>query len=394
MDSFSQKVKTLRRFVLKYSNGEASFDKILLEFINEFEKVFPDLQLKLLLIDGANCWQYSGNCKQEVLPEYRGFLHHLKKVQSAGIFKGRAFRAAPSITGLFKSSKYALGIPCQLVSGNKLWALLGFSNRNALREPDIKKISGLLGKLTERLSAVDYSEIQKIAERFKAQEEAVATLVHQLKSPFSALTAALKKAETASESRKNEILNECRQKMDKAGSMISAYLDFLKIREIQLSSVPVSEIIKEVENYYQYSLRERGIELRIQSLSSKKELTILGHPVLVFEVIQNLIENAEKAIGKKGNIDLKICLNQSDKPEMPSVEILVLDSGPGVDPAIANKMFEPFFSRFKDGHGLGLSICRRIMELHGGNISYIKSGKKQMGGFLLGFKSASKIPSF
>ena len=69
------------------------------------------------------------------------------------------------------------------------------------------------------------------------------------------------------------------------------------------------------------------------------------------------------------------------------VEIRVSDSGPGVNPGIAGKIFEPFVSGFKSGHGFGLSACKRIMDLHGGSIAYVPPGPVRSGYFLLRFRS-------
>jgi len=389
--SFNSQLKTLRQFINNYPLNDFSFDKTLLDFISEFEKAFTGLKLQFLLIDGKDCWQYGENSKNLILPEYSGFLNHLKMVQNTPLFKGKAYRTESSIAGLFQQPEFVLGLPFGLISGKRLWAFFNSTFHKVFRESTLKRFNSLMEKLVNKLELADYSEIQKIANQFKAQEEAVATLVHQLKSPLAVLARTLEVVENRPGTGK-KLLGECRTKLNKTQSMISAYLDFMKIKEVRLSPVKVRDIIREVKFFFRYSLEKFNIRLAAKFSPPGKDYQILGHPFLAFQILQNLIENARIAVGANGNISIDVHECEINGEKNSSIEILVRDSGPGVDPGIADKIFEPFISGFKTGHGFGLGICRRIMQLHGGNINYLKPGKDQPGGFLLQFRAAGASP--
>lgn len=89
--------------------------------------------------------------------------------------------------------------------------------------------------------------------------------------------------------------------------------------------------------------------------------------IQIQQVIANLVRNALDSLRSGATPTLRLSTFRSD---VDTVEILVADNGSGVDAAIRDRMFEPFQSSKADGMGLGLSICRTIVEAHGGTIAY------------------------
>ena len=103
-------------------------------------------------------------------------------------------------------------------------------------------------------------------------------------------------------------------------------------------------------------------------------IQIFADEQLISQVLNNLIKNANEAMKniKEGKIRLAIEINSSDR-----VEISVHDNGPGIPPEIINDIFIPFFTTRKNGTGIGLSLSRQIMRLHGGTLKvYSKPGKE------------------
>jgi signal transduction histidine kinase len=92
------------------------------------------------------------------------------------------------------------------------------------------------------------------------------------------------------------------------------------------------------------------------------------------QVLANLLENAIQAVGPSGTIECRIERNGN------MAKLSVLDSGPGISDANADRIFDPFFTTKPKGTGLGLAITRRIVDAHGGTIS---AGRSPLGGAAL-----------
>jgi signal transduction histidine kinase len=104
-----------------------------------------------------------------------------------------------------------------------------------------------------------------------------------------------------------------------------------------------------------------GIEIRERYASAP---AIAADPKVLARAVVNLIENALQAMPDGGRLTLAV---EGGGPGRP-VELSVSDTGPGLDPAVRRRLFEPYFSTKSSGTGLGLAITRRAVEAHGGTI--------------------------
>ena len=94
---------------------------------------------------------------------------------------------------------------------------------------------------------------------------------------------------------------------------------------------------------------------------------LLGDRVQLQQVLINLVINGIQAMADIGD-DPRELLIESRKDKEEHVVVAVQDSGTGIDPANANRLFEAFFTTKSNGMGMGLSICRSIIEAHGGQL--------------------------
>jgi len=153
---------------------------------------------------------------------------------------------------------------------------------------------------------------------------------------------------------------------------ISAFMESYR----QLSKTPVPEfkwvqagkLAESVGQLIQKEFQEKNINFSVNL--SQKEIKVWCDERLVEHVIINLIKNAVEALGDTINPEIKLsCVSL-----LNTKEIMVQDNGPGIPPEILESIFVPFFTTKTEGTGIGLSLSRQIMNLHGGSI-FVNSKK-------------------
>jgi len=126
-----------------------------------------------------------------------------------------------------------------------------------------------------------------------------------------------------------------------------------------------NRLIQEVLELLRVNFRRRSISVETRLSAEVPE--IIGNRVQLQQVILNLLANAVDAMDSMPDSDrmLKITANRQ---EPNGVLITVEDSGPGIAPENIERIFEPFYTTKPQGMGMGLTICRSIVEAHGGSL--------------------------
>jgi PAS domain S-box-containing protein len=133
----------------------------------------------------------------------------------------------------------------------------------------------------------------------------------------------------------------------------------------QLTKLYLHDAIEEVLALTRGELQPHGVVLHTDLAAGDRP--VLGDRVQLQQVLLNLIMNSIQAMAavpdRRRELTVSVALAEPDR-----VHVTVEDTGPGLDPAIAPRIFEPFFTTKADGLGMGLSICRSIIEAHGGQL--------------------------
>jgi PAS domain S-box-containing protein len=137
--------------------------------------------------------------------------------------------------------------------------------------------------------------------------------------------------------------------------------------------VDVNEIVRVVLESLRDELKDHGIEIRLE-LTSDLPL-IVGHRTQLREVIFNLVDNAVDAMKTTTDRD-RVLRFRSEPYGFDAIVVAVEDSGPGLDPEQLEGIFDAFITTKPDGMGLGLAICRMIIENHGGQLSASSDGQR------------------
>ena len=211
------------------------------------------------------------------------------------------------------------------------------------------------------------------SERLSAVGQLVSGVAHELNNPLQSIlgfTELLIDAEERPELRRD--LEQVRSEAIRAGKIVRNLLAFVRRSSSERSMTSVNDIVKTTISLRSYEFGTANIRL-FESYGEGLPCVVVN-PEEIQQVILNLILNAEQAMraAHRGGM-----LTVTTKCVDETVMIEIQDDGPGVPPALAGRVFEPFFSTKEvgEGTGLGLSIAMGIAEAHGGSLTLVPTGK-------------------
>ncbi|GAB7522079.1 hypothetical protein PBS_10630 [Paraburkholderia sp. 2C] len=208
--------------------------------------------------------------------------------------------------------------------------------------------------------------------------ELSASIAHEVSQPIAAIMtngdAGMRWLER-DEPQLNEVreaLNNMLRDARRAGGIVQ------RIRALAKKSAPnrvpfdLNALIEESAVLVQRETGVHAIELRLEL--AQGGLSIVGDRVQLQQVVINLMMNAIQAMASTAGKPRRLAV-RSSRPQESEVRVEVEDSGPGIAEADLQRLFQPFFTTRAEGMGMGLSICRSIVESHGGKIrAYAQPG--------------------
>ena len=209
------------------------------------------------------------------------------------------------------------------------------------------------------------------ANRVATMGELTASIAHEINQPLAAL---LTNAGSAARwlTRQPPNLEKATQLIDhiindgkRAADIVSGIRDFFKKGPARNENVEVNEAILEIVGLTRAAMSEHGVLLKIQL--SERLPNILGDRVQLQQVMLNLIMNAIEAMSEVAEGSRELLISTSEA-ESGGVLVAVSDSGPGLPPTNLARIFDAFYTTKSSGLGMGLSICRSIVEAHGGRL--------------------------
>lgn len=199
-------------------------------------------------------------------------------------------------------------------------------------------------------------------QRLSAMGEMAAGLAHQLRTPLATalLYAAHLGKATLPEAERVRFAEKVLARLRHLEHLIQDMLMFVKGETAGQENIGVTALLIELQQVIEPQLGT-GIELQVSDQSSGA--TLLGSRKALTGALLNLLENAMQACRDGGRIELSAVRAGHE------AVLSVADNGPGIDPAIQERLFEPFFTTRSEGTGLGLAIVRGVVEAHGGSVT-------------------------
>ncbi len=246
------------------------------------------------------------------------------------------------------------------------------------------------GRLAQMLIATDITARLRAEEQFAAQAEKAqvtsrlvtmgemaSSVAHELNQPLTAITnycngmVTRVKGDSITQEDLVAALQKTAKQADRAGQIIRRIRAFVKRSEPQRQPAQPRQIVDDAVELAGFELRRRNVA--IHTYVAQRLPTIQVDPILIEQVLLNLMKNAAEAIDSaqlpapRRHIELRVVPKHTPE-EGGVIEFSVTDMGPGLQDEVAERLYEAFFSTKAEGLGIGLSLCRTIVESHQGRM--------------------------
>ncbi len=218
-----------------------------------------------------------------------------------------------------------------------------------------------------RMRALNQKYLEEIiqAEQLAAIGRFAGTIVHDFKNPLAiiGLAAELACSEDTSPPMRSAAQSKITRQVDRMTNMLQELIEFTKPtgQRPNLRPLDFARYMNPLIGEIREEVADRGVELRVETPAPNVEVKI--EPKRLSRLFHNLINNAVDEMPDGGGIFLRFTAGAQE------LRVDVRDTGRGIAPAIAQNLFRPFATHGKaHGTGLGLTICRKIAEDHGGRI--------------------------
>jgi len=244
-----------------------------------------------------------------------------------------------------------------------------------VRLPGRRLFAGSLRDISDRKRAEEQARVRldelAHASRLTAMGEMAAGIAHEINQPLSAIVSfagaclRILRSGQAEPAVLERALEQIVAQGERAGGIIRRMRDFVRKRPTERVPVDVNATVREVLALLEHLVRRHRIRIRLELDERLPEVT--GDPVQIEQVTLNLVRNAIEAMAEADSGGGELAIRTSaDGRDV--IEVIVADTGRGVDPEHEERLFEPFFSTKPSGMGIGLALTRSIVEAHGGRL--------------------------
>jgi PAS domain S-box-containing protein len=236
---------------------------------------------------------------------------------------------------------------------------------------DVVEYVGTLMDVTERRRAEEERRALAHANRITTMGQLTASIAHEVNQPIAAVVtnaqAALRwlNMQPADPEEVRQALDRIVEAGRRAGDVINRIRALVGKAPSRKDQLDINEVIREVIALTRSELQRTGTWLQTQLADGLPHFP--GDRIQLQQVILNLILNAVEAMSGSQEVSRELLIT-TDPDGANGVRIAVRDWGPGLKPESLDRLFDAFYTTKPDGMGMGLSICRSIIEAHGGRL--------------------------
>lgn len=254
----------------------------------------------------------------------------------------------------------------EVVEASRSVSLGDLDVRLEVREHDeIGELKKSFNHMTEKLSELKSLERRlREIEHLSAIGELSRTVAHEIRNPLNFISLSVDHIMGRTrDSAILELLRRIKEEIMRLDSLVGSFLTYGKPLKIILKPVRIAELLEETLSLITAQAEKTGVTIERDYLIDPST-TLRLDSELIKACLFNVIQNSFQAMPDGGR--LRFGLSQ----EGGCISIDVLDTGKGMDEELSQRVFEPFFTTREEGLGLGLAMTRRIIEEHGGRVSF------------------------
>ena len=226
----------------------------------------------------------------------------------------------------------------------------------------------------EELSRQQQDRLQATA-RLATVGEMASLLSHELNQPLAAIASyasgslnLLDEPDAFTPEMLRQALDRIAEQAERAGRIIKSVHHFVRRREQQRETIAADQLIEAVLPLVRLQARKSGT--RIELDISKRAPRVVCDRTMLEQVLLNLTRNGIQAMETETALEARLLTLRVRQTHARWVTFHVVDAGPGVAPEVAAQLFTPFYTTRSEGMGLGLSLCRTVIEQHGGALDF------------------------
>lgn len=246
------------------------------------------------------------------------------------------------------------------ITGKKRSRLLGLTTS---RMTDGKgRVTGIIASFTDLTAMDEMRQEVRRQDRMAVVGELAAGLAHEIRNPVAIIRGAVEElgAKTGHDPLQTQLSSIALRESDHLNDIVSSFLDFARQPSMKREVLDVRGLIHEVRALLEREAGAAGVTIGV--ICPEEPCLVSADPSQLKQVFINLGKNAIEAMDGAGALRLKITNGPGP------VEIRFDDTGPGIPPDQVARIFEPFYTTKRNGVGMGLAVCQRIITAHDGAI--------------------------
>lgn len=247
------------------------------------------------------------------------------------------------------------------------------NEQRLIAESTSRELQEAYQKLTQNTERVMQLEQElRFADRLALMGELSASFAHEIRNPLGGIQGAAEILSKAipEQDQKHEFVQIQLDEIKRLNQVVENYLSLSAGEVKSFSAYNVVDIIMSIRDLIQLSARQHRIDLVVNA-HDKDGLWVYGDLIRLRQAFLNIALNGIHAMPSGGSLKFIV----EPLPDDQKIQIAFQDTGKGIPQSIKGKIFDPFFSTRKKGSGLGLTITRRIIEDHQGQITFESNGR-------------------